>query len=101
MTTLVSSFLVGSSSYLQETRPTIKAFQHSLTTEEPAEGYVIGNLALLIWLKRNEKVIQQDLSRNYELPAIERLEKSPFTYKWRNVVTPLVLPYLDRSFLSL
>ena len=34
----------------------------------------------------------------YELPVIERLEKSPLTYNGRNVVTTLVLSILDESY---
>ena len=33
----------------------------------------------------------------YELPVIERLEKSPLTYNGRNVVTTLVLSILNES----
>ena len=33
----------------------------------------------------------------YELPALERLEKSPKTYNGRNVVTTLVLSILNGS----
>ena len=33
----------------------------------------------------------------YELPALERLEKSPLTYNGRNIVTTLVLSILNGS----
>ena len=33
----------------------------------------------------------------YELAALERLEKSPYTYNGRNVVTTLVPSFLDGS----
>ena len=54
MTTLRPSFLDGSSSFLQITRPTIKAWM----------GLNFGKLTL-------------ELTGTYELPALERLEKSP------------------------
>ena len=34
----------------------------------------------------------------YELPVLERLEKSPKTYNGRNAVTTLVLSILNGSF---
>ena len=57
MTTLRPSFLDGSSSFLQITRPTIKAWM----------GLNFGKIPSLTL----------ELTGTYELPALERLEKSP------------------------
>ena len=71
MTTLAPSFLIGSSSFSQATRKPI----------ESQMGSKSGGIRPL----------------TYELPVIERLEKSPLTYNGRNVVTTLVLSILDES----
>ena len=71
MTTLASSFLNGSSLFLQVTRTTIKS--------------------LMSW--KFGKI----LPRTEELAAPERLKKSPETYNGRNVVTTLEPSFLDES----
>ena len=71
MTTLAPSFLMCSSLFLQVTRTTIKSRMGSKFSR-------IG-------------------SGTYELAALERLEKSPYTYNGRNVVTTLVPSFLDGS----
>ena len=63
MTTLATSFLIGSSSYLQVTRTTITSQMSS-------------NLG-------------QVRSQIAELAALERLEKSPYTCNGKNVVASL------------
>ena len=65
VTTLAPSFLIGSSLFLQVTRTTIKSWM----------GFKLGKI----------------LPGTYELAALERLEKSPYTYNGRYVVTTLVL----------
>ena len=65
VTTLAPSFLIGSSSFLQATRTPIKSQM----------GLKFGKIR----------------SGSYELPALERLKKSPYTYNGGNVVTSLVL----------
>ena len=69
MTTLATSFFIGSSLFLQVTRTSIKSRMGS--------NYSKIGLG------------------TYELPALEHLEKSP--YNGRNVVTPLVPSFLDES----
>ena len=65
VTTLAHSFLIESSSVLQATRkPIISLMGSKFSRIRPG---------------------------TYELPALERLEKSPYTYNRRNVVTTLVL----------
>ena len=71
MTTLAPSFLIGSSLFLQVTRTTIKS----------RIGFKFGKIG----------------PGTYELAALERLEKSPYTYSGRNVVTTLVPSFLDGS----
>ena len=68
VTTLAPSFVLGSS-FLQATRTLIKSRM----------GSKLGSIR----------------RRTYELAAIERLEKSPLTFKGRNVVTTLVLSVLN------
>ena len=72
VSTIASSFLIGSSSFLQVTKTTIKACMSSNFNQ-------IGILTA-------------------ELAALERLEKSPWTYNGRNVVTTLVPSFLNESF---
>ena len=72
MTTLMPSFLIGSSSFLQDKRSTIKAWM----------GSEFGQIRP--W--------------TFWLVALERHKKSPLTYNWRNVVTTLVLSNLNRSY---
>ena len=64
MTTLVPSFFIGSSLFLQVTRTTINSWM----------GSKLGSIR----------------RRTYDLAALESLEKSPKTYNGRNVVTTLV-----------
>ena len=71
MTTLATSFLIGSSLFLQVTRTTIISGMGSNFNK-------IG-------------------PGTYELAALECLEKSPQTYIGRNVVTTLVPSFLDES----
>ena len=71
VTTLAPSFLIGSSSFLQATRKNII----------PQMGLKFSRIR----------------SGTYELPTLERLEKSPWTYNGRNVVTTLVLSILNGS----
>ena len=71
MTTLAPSFLIGSSLFLQVTRITIKSRM----------GSKFGRIR----------------PGTYELAALERLQKSPYTYNGRNVVTTLVPSFLDGS----
>ena len=71
MTSLMPSFLIGSSSFLQVTRSTIKAWMGSKCGQ------------IRPW--------------NVGLATLERLKKSPYTFKGRNVVTTLVLSTLKRS----
>ena len=71
MTTLAPSFLICSSLFLQVTRTTIKSRM----------GSKFGRIR----------------QGTYEFPALERLEKSPQTYNWKNVVTTLVPSFLDGS----
>ena len=71
VTTLAPSFLIGSSSFLQATRkPIISRMGSKFSRIRPG---------------------------TYELPALECLEKSPYTYNGRNVVTTLVLSILNGS----
>ena len=76
MTTLAPSFLIGSSLFLQVTRKTIKSWM----------GLKLGSIR----------------RRTYELAALERLEKSPYTYNGRNIVTSLVPSFFygSSSFLQ-
>ena len=71
MTTLAPSFLIGSTSFLQATRKPI--------------------------IYRTGSKFSRIRTGNYELPALEYLEKSPYTYNRRNVVTTLVLSVLNGS----
>ena len=71
MTTLAPSFLICSSLFLQVTRTTIKSRM----------GSKFGRIR----------------PGTYELAALERLEKSPYTYNGKNVVTTLVPSFLDVS----
>ena len=71
MTTLATSFLIGSSLFLQVMRTTIKSRM----------GLKFGKIR----------------PGTYELAALERLEKSQWTYNGRNVVTTLVPSFLDES----
>ena len=64
MTTLAPSFLIGSSSFLQVTKTSIKA-----------------------WMGLKFGKIQPGTG---ELSALGNLEKSPLTYDWVNVVTSIV-----------
>ena len=75
MTTLVQSFLIESSSFLQATRKPI--------------------------ISRMGSKFSRIRLGTYELPALERLEKSPWTYNGRNVVTTVVLSILNGSSSSL
>ena len=68
MSSLAPSFLIGSSSYMQVTRTTI--------------------------ISRTSSNLGQILPRTAELAALERLEKSPYTYNGENDVltfSPLFL----------
>ena len=71
LTTLAPSFLIRSSLFLQVTRTTIKSRM----------GSKFGRIR----------------PGTYELAALERLEKSPYTYNGKNVVTTLVPSFLDES----
>ena len=71
MTTLAPSFLIGSSSFLQATSKPILSQMGSQFSRIPPG--------------------------TYELPALERLEKSPLTYNGKNIVTTLVLSILNGS----
>ena len=76
VTTLAPSFLIGSSSFLQATsKPIISQMGSKFSRIGPV---------------------------TYELPALERLEKSLYTYNGRNIVTTLVLSILNgfSSFLQ-
>ena len=71
VTTLAHSFLIESSSFLQATsKPIISRMGSKFSRIRP-------------WA--------------YELPALERLEKSLQTYNGRNIATTLVLSILDGS----
>ena len=71
VTTLATSFLIGSSSFLHVTsKPVISRLGSKFSRIQPG---------------------------TYELPALERLEKSPSTYNGRNIVTTLVLLILNGS----
>ena len=69
--TLAHSFLIGSSSFSQATRKLI--------------------------ISRMGSKFSRIRPGTYELPALERLEKSPKTYNGRTVVTALVLSILYGS----
>ena len=71
VTALACSFLIGSSLFLQVTRTTIKA--------------------------RMGSKFGQTRAWTVELAAFEHLEKSPYTYNGRNVVTTLVLSFSNGS----
>ena len=75
MNALASTFLIGSSSFLQATKTNIKAL-----------------MSLNFFRIR---------PMTYELAALEHLEKSPLTYNERNVVTTLVLLILNGPSLFL
>ena len=66
--TLAPSFFIRSSSFLQVTRTTIKSWTSSKFDQ------------IRPW--------------NAELPALERLEKSPYTYNGRNLVNTLAPSFL-------
>ena len=68
MNTLAPLFLIGSSSYLQVTRT-------SITSRTSSKFGQIGQ-------------------RTAELAALERLEKSPYTYNGRNIVNTLAPSFL-------
>ena len=68
MITLAHSFLIGSPSFLQVTRTAIKA--------------------------RMSSKFGEIRPRTVELAALERLEKFPYTYNGRNVVTTLASSFL-------
>ena len=68
MNTLAPSFLMGSSSYLQLTRTTI--------------------------ISRTSSNLGQIRPRTAELAALERLEKSPYSYNGRNLVNTQALSFL-------
>ena len=71
LTTLVPSFLIGFSSFLQATRkPIISQISSKFGRIRPG---------------------------TYELHALERLETSPYTYNGRNVVATLALSILNVS----
>ena len=71
VTTLAPSFLIGSSSFLQATsKPIISQMCSKFSRIRPG---------------------------TYELPALERLEKSPKILNGRNIVTTLVLSILNVS----
>ena len=76
MTTLAPSFLIGTSSYLQVTRTSIISWTSSK----------FGQIG----------------PRTEELAALERLEKSPWTYNGRNLVNTLAPSFLigSSSFLQ-
>ena len=71
VTTLAPSFLIGSSSFLQATSK--------------------------LKISRMGSKFSRIGPGTYELPALERLEKSPKTYNGRNVVTAVVLSILNGS----
>ena len=71
MTTLAPSFFICSSLFLQVTRTAIKS-RMGLNFSRIRQG-------------------------TYELAVLERLEKSPYTYNGRNIVTTLVPSFLDGS----
>ena len=71
VTTLAPSFLIGSSSFLQATSKLI--------------------------ISRMGSKFSRIRPGTYELPALERLAKSPKTYNGRNVVTTVVLSTLNGS----
>ena len=71
VTTTAPSFLIGFSSFLQAT-------------------------SKLIIFRMGSK-FSRFRPGTYELPALERLEKSPYTYNGRNVVTTLVISILNGS----
>ena len=71
VTTLAPSFFIGSSLFLQVTRTTIISCM----------GSKFGKIR----------------PGTYELAALERLEKSQYTYNGKNIVTTLVPSFLDGS----
>ena len=71
MNTLAPSFLIGSTSYLQVMRTTI--------------------------ISRTSSNLGQIRPKTAELAALERLEKSPYTYTGRNLVNTLAPSFLIRS----
>ena len=89
MTTLVQSFLDRSSSFLQVTSPTIKAWMGlnfgkipNIVVTTPAPSFLIGSSSFL--QATSKPIISRMGSKfsrfrpgTYELPALERLEKSP------------------------
>ena len=75
VTTLAHSFLIGSSAFLQATsKPIISQMGSKFSSIPPGA---------------------------YELPALERLEKSLYSYNGRNIATTLVLSILNGSSLFL
>ena len=71
VSTLAPSFLIGSSSYLQVTRSSITS--------------------------RTSSKFGQIEPKTAELAALERLEKSQYTYNGRNLVNTLATSFLNRS----
>ena len=71
MTTLTPSFLIRFSLFLQVTRTIITSLM----------GSKLGKIR----------------PGSFELGTLERLEKSPYTYNGRNIVTTLVQSFLDGS----
>ena len=71
MTTRAPSYLIGSSLFLQVMRTTLKS-----------------------WMFTKLGSIQR---RTYELAALERLEKSPWTCNGRNIVTTFVPSFSNGS----
>ena len=71
MSTLAPSFLIGSSSYLQVTRTSIRS--------------------------QTSSKFGQIGPRTAELAALERFEKSQWTYNGRNLVTTLAPSFLNQS----
>ena len=71
VTTLAPSFLIGSSSFLHATRKPI--------------------------ISRMGSKFSRIRPRTYDLPALERLKKSPYTFNGRNVVTSRLLLILNGS----
>ena len=124
MTTLVPSISNKSSSFLQVTRPTVKAWMSlnfgkisSLTLELAALEHLKNqskccdlSSAFIFYvsssfLHATRTPIKARIgpkfgriqSGTYELPALERLEKSQYLYNGRNFVTTLVLSNLNGS----
>ena len=125
MSTLAPSFLIGSYSFLHVTRTVIKAWIEFEFLPYPIANYwiscpwafekwmynVVSTLAplFLIWsysiLHVTRTVIKAWMGLKFgkigpgstDLAALERLKKSPLTYNGRNVVSTLVLSFLNGS----